>query len=92
MRIIVLCSFIIFLFSCKQEKQIFKLLKVTEHSSSKVSDVSLVNLLEAENDFTVEIDYTLSVDSALKLLNDKKADLVILPNNVTSNNILHKRA
>ncbi len=69
--------------SCKNERSL-KLLKVTEYSSSKVTDTSLVRLLKLKNDLDIKIDYTLSADSALQQLENKKVDLVILPNNTLS--------
>jgi len=71
------------LFSCKEDRSL-KLLKVTEYSSSKVTDTSLVNLLKGNNNLDITLDYTLSEDHALKLLKDKEVDLVIIPNNARS--------
>jgi TRAP-type uncharacterized transport system substrate-binding protein len=72
--------------SCKEERSL-KLLKVTENSSSRVSDTSLARIIKIKNDIDISIDYTLSQDFALQQLEDKKVDLVIIPNNVNSNNL-----
>ncbi len=85
MKISIFIIFITILFSCNQKKQNLKLLKVTEYSSSKVSDSALVHILEENNNLNIEISYTLSEDYALNQLKEKKVDLVILPNNVSNN-------
>ncbi len=72
------------LFSCEEKSRSLKLLKVTEHSSSKIANSSLVNILHEKNNLDVQIDYTLSEDDALDQLEDKKVDLVIIPNNANS--------
>ena len=78
----IIIVFILFaLVSCDQKNKTLKLLKVTEYSSSKVSDSALRKILKKKYNLDVKIDYTLSADSALKQLLDKKVDLVIIPNN-----------
>lgn len=71
--------------SCNDKKTL-KLIKVSEFSSSKVTDTSLVKILKIKNDLDIKISYTLSADSALQQLKDKKTDLVILPNNTSNDN------
>ena len=88
-------TFVIFfimitIFSCSKEKRSLKLLKVTEYSSSKVSDSSLLKILKIKDDLDVFIDYTLSADYALKQLSDKKTDLVIIPNSARSEDMTIK--
>ncbi len=70
--------------SCVKDEKKLKLLKVTEYNSSKVTDTSLTKLLKIKNGLDISLDYTLSQDFALKQLQEKKVDLVILPNNVKS--------
>ena len=86
--------FIVFIllsfFSCNEKKQSLKLIKVTEYSSTKVSDSSLLKVLKKKYNLDVDIEYTLSEDYALKQLSDKKADLVIIPNNATSEDMTIK--
>jgi hypothetical protein len=81
-------SIITILFSsCVEEKRTLKLLKVTEYSSSKVSDSALIKILKEDKDLDIDISYTLFEEYALNQLNEKKVDLVIIPNNVVSNNL-----
>ena len=75
---------LIILLSCGEKERSLKLLKVTEYSSSKVTDTSLVSLLKDKHNLDIDIEYTLSEDEALDLLKDKKVDLVIIPNNARS--------
>jgi len=84
---ILLLILILFLFSCTKKEKPLKLLKVTEYSSSKVSDSALIKLLKSEKNIDVEIDYTLSENFAIDQLKEKKVDLLIIPNNATSNNL-----
>lgn len=77
---------LIVIFSCNHEKQTLKLIKVTEYSSSKISDSALIKILKQEN-INVSVEYTLSEDYALEQLNNKNVDLIITPNNTTSNNL-----
>ena len=72
------------MFSCSKQEKTLKLLKVTEYSSSKVTDTSLARILKVKNDLDIVIDYTVSPDDALEQLKEKKVDLVVLPNNVSS--------
>lgn len=76
--------------SCKSETPQIKLLKVTEYSSSKLSDTALVKILRDQNNLDIQIDYTLSEDHALKRLNNDDVDLVIIPNNAGRNNYKFK--
>jgi len=78
---------IISFFSCLKEKKPLKLLKVTEYSSSKVSDSALIKILKEDKGIDVDISYTLFEDYALDQLNSEKVDLVIIPNNIVSNNL-----
>lgn len=82
--ILVLFFIPIILFSCRSKEDSLKMLKVTEYSSSKVTDTSLVNLLRRNNNLKINIEYTLSEDDALQQLKDKKVDLIIIPNNARS--------
>ncbi len=72
---------IVLLSSCIKDNKSLKLLKVTEYSSSKVTDTSLARILYKNNDLKINVTYTLSEDEALKQLENKKVDLVIIPNN-----------
>lgn len=72
------------LFSCNEKKTSLKLLKVEEHSSSKIRDSSLLKILKIKYNLDLDIEYTLSEDFALDQLSNKKTDLVIIPNNATS--------
>ena len=74
---------IIALVSCNTNQKTFKLLKVTEYSSSKVLDSSLIKVLKVKDNIDVTIHYTLSEDEALKELSDKNVDFLIIPNNAT---------
>ena len=74
---------IITLVSCNTNQKTFKLLKVTEYSSSKMSDSSLIKVLKVKDNIDMTIHYTLSEDEALKKLSDKDVDLLIIPNNAT---------
>jgi TRAP-type uncharacterized transport system substrate-binding protein len=74
----------ILLLSCVNEEKPLELIKVAEFSSSKVTDTSLARILYKNNGLKVNVRYTLSEDEALKQLEDKKADLVIIPNNAKS--------
>ncbi len=87
MKRLILISLILSLamFSCSENRKELKLIKVTELSSSKVSDTALVSLLQKNIGREIKIQYTLSEDSALKYLNEKKVDLAILPNNTMIN-------
>ena len=83
--------FILFvLVSCDQKNKTLKLIKVTEYNSIKISDSALIKVLKTKFDLDVEIHYTLSEDHALRDLEDKKVDLVIIPNNATSSNMTIK--
>ena len=73
------------LFSCGEKNRTIKLLKVTEHSSSKVDDSALKKIINEEEGIILDIENTLYEDFALEQLKEKKVDLVILPNNTTSN-------
>ncbi len=77
----------VFFSSCIKEKKPLKLLKVTEYSSSKVSDSALIKVLKEEKGLDIEICYTLFEEVALDQLINKKVDLVIIPNNVVSDNL-----
>lgn len=76
--------YLISFYSCNEEKTSLKLLKVEEHSSSKIRDSSLLKILKIKYNLDLEVDYTLSEDFALDQLSNKKTDLVIIPNNATS--------
>jgi len=78
--------FVFLLFSCTKEKVHLKILKVTEHSSSQINQSDLVNLLESENNISIDIFYTLYEDSALNRLRNGDVDLLIIPNNINSLN------
>ena len=75
---------VLFLISCSGQKKTFKLIKVAEYSSSKVTDSSLIKILKKKNNININIEYTLSEDEALKQLKNKNTDLVIIPNNARS--------
>ena len=72
---------IVLLSSCIKDNKTLELLKVTEYSSSKVTDTSLARILYKNNDLKINVTYTLSEDKALKRLDNKEVDLVIIPNN-----------
>jgi hypothetical protein len=85
-------TFILFLivlplfFSCKRlelYKKNIRLIKVSELSSAKVSDSAVVALLAKEMGVRSDICYTLSEDTALRYLREKKVDLAIIPNNIS---------
>lgn len=80
------CFFLFFLvvfvlFSCEEKGMSLKLLKVTEHSSVKVSDSALIKLFKSKKNIDIEISYTLSPTYAHDQLEEKKVDFVITPNN-----------
>ncbi len=82
-------TFVIFfvmiaLFSCSKEKRSLKLLKVSEHSSSKVNDSALRNILNEEAGIILQTENTIDEDFALEQLKEGKVDLVIIPNNITN--------
>jgi hypothetical protein len=58
-----------------------KLIKVSEIGSAKISDTSIVKLLHKEMGIDVTIEYSLSEDTAIKLLTERKGNLAIVPNN-----------
>ncbi len=89
MRIFISLFIITVIFSCNKEEQPLKLIKVTERSSSKISDLALVKVLE-ENNIKIDISYTLYEDSALSLLEKKEVDMVIVPNNAGSDDFQFK--
>jgi len=72
---------IVLLSSCIKDNKSLELLKVTEYSSSKVTDTSLARVLYKNNDLKINVTYTLSEDEALEQLEKKEVDLVIIPNN-----------
>jgi hypothetical protein len=56
------------------------LLKVTELGSARVSDSSIVKVLHEQIHKDIKIKYSLSEDTALQQLQDKRVDLAIIPN------------
>jgi hypothetical protein len=74
----------ILLLSCVNEEKPLELIKVAEFSSSKVTDASLARILYKNNGLKVNVRYTLSEDEAFNQLENKKVDLVIIPNNAKS--------
>ncbi len=71
--------------SCKNVELYHKgvrMVKVSELSSAKVSDSAVVALLAEKLGVRTRIFYTLSEDTALLYLHERKADLAIIPNNV----------
>ncbi len=84
-NISIISLLILVLFSCSKEKHTLKLLKVSEHSTSKVNDTALKKILNDEEGILIDTEYTLSEDFALEQLKERKVDLVIIPNNITSN-------
>ena len=81
MKYLFIVFIIIISLACSDENKNLELLKVTEYSSSKVSDSALVTVL-GNNGIKVNIDYTQSADYVLKQLDNGNVDLVILPNNI----------
>lgn len=73
--------------SCKREEEKLRLIKVTEFSSSKVTDTALAEVIRIKTGIDIKIDYTISSDFALKQLEEKRTDFVILPNNNISDNM-----
>ncbi len=67
--------------SCMNSKRELVLLKVSEIGPAKISDSSLVVVLQEELKRKIRIEYTLSEDTALKMLENGKVDLAIIPNN-----------
>jgi len=67
--------------SCTSPDRELVLLKVSEMGSAKISDSSLVVILEEELKRPIRLEYTLFEDTALKRLKSRDADFVIIPNN-----------
>jgi len=68
--------------SCFNSDRELILLKVSEIGPAKISDSSLVVILQEELKRKIRIEYTLSEDTALKMLENRKVDLAIIPNNM----------
>ena len=79
--IYLLFSFVFVLFSCDEKSRTLKLLKVTEHSSTKVSDSAIIKLFKSKENIDIDISYTLSPSFAHDQLEVKKVDFVIATNN-----------
>ena len=73
--------------SCEEKPKSYKLIKVTEHSSTKMVDSTLIHVLNREDNLNLSIDYTLSEDFALQKLENKEVDFLIIPNNATTPNL-----
>ncbi len=86
-RILSLSLLLIILSSCSEKEKKLKLVKVTEYSASKVTDISLAKILNKEDNIKIELEYTLSEDEALNKLEQKETDLVIIPNNAKSSDV-----
>ncbi len=72
---------IVFVASCRSNKQDeLVLLKVTELGSARISDSSIVKVLHEQIHKDIIIKYSLSEDTALQQLQDKRTDLAIIPN------------
>jgi len=72
---------IVFAVSCGNYKNDeLVLLKVTELGSARISDSSIVKVLHEQIHKDIIIKYSLSEDTALQQLQDKRVDLAIIPN------------
>ncbi len=67
--------------SCTNSRNEMVLVKVTEMGSAKISDSTLVDILQQELNENIRIEYTLYEDTAIKMLEDKEVDFAIIPNN-----------
>jgi hypothetical protein len=67
--------------SCSYDNKELVLLKVSELGPARISDSSLVVVLERELERKVRIEYTLSEDTALNMLENHEVDFAIIPNN-----------
>jgi len=73
--------FFLVLFSCNSKKEDLRIVKVTEHSSSKLTDTTLIRFLNQELNVNATISTTLSEDEAINELKSGDAELIIIPNN-----------
>jgi hypothetical protein len=87
LKFILYVSFILFFTACNHySHKKLKLLKVTEVGSAKISDSSIVQLINEKLKKEVSIRYSLDEDTALLLLRNNKIDMAIIPNNTNVSN------